>query len=714
MLNNFEENEYPIYTNNLNVKINRMNVDREFIVFQIGTDNLRFHDNVLDVASEKFKAQSVAYYRNNRWFAMFKKESVRYSDFKTEVLANDESAIVNVVDLFEYDQSGKNGIKDVELAQLLVNSLKNRNNELFAYNNITGALYYSFDAKRNAKTFKLLKLRFFTPTEKSSMIALEANTETFSECSALKKYSKKKVELKYVFDDETGEFRRKLRDDYGNHCRFFDKGALSREGNRKKFLDFSNNDNFLKSKTGVIATFLIDVKENLDDFICLSQIPIKEYNSNDESNVDYENKDYKSLLRKRGVFVNDTVKSSESRQMKMLIENYLAKEYELCAFSDNQNSDNYTIEIVLNTDDSNYSNAELTQHLTVENTAAKIDSQTIKDVMHNIVQELLIKGDLHDKKISLVKWNEPKEWTFVRCGTGRWNNQKKCNEYTYYRMKISEDGGMDIDVLMPSEFPTGDWEVVDMIFREYNNGRKNSPVECVVYDGQENINVIYQTKQFTLPNVESLSEIIRIADCKNVINKNLLKAYIEEYQSENQLSQVQADALSIIKGNLDACLDINIPFGKIREICKDGEKIGSIKPKTINDFIQWLYDKTSESENPILLHPQLKSGKNLSKNFSSVLGVKSTQLEGKFKYFVGVKKKSLKTSLPYSCRIRDVIPWNKGGENPRGKILFSELSHMLTVEFVRNGQYTVVPFPIKYLNEYIRFREKDDSFEEDS
>ena len=714
MPNNFEENEYPIYTNNLDVKINRKNVDEKYVVYQIGTDNVRFHENVLDIASEKFKAQSVAYYRNNRWFAMFKKESTLYDEFKAEVQANDDSAIVNIVNLFECDQNGRNGIKDVELAQLLVNSLKNRNNELFAYNNITGGLYYSFDAKRNAKTFKFLKLRLFSPNEKSDLIALEANTETFSECSALKKYSKKNVELKYVFDDETGEFRRKFRDDYGKHCRFFDKGALTREGSKKKFLDFSNNDNFLKSKTGVIATFFMDVKENLNNYIELFQIPITKYNGDDEPNEGYENKNYGPLLCKRGAFVNDTVKSPESNRMKKLIEDFLVNEYGLSVSDVNQNSGKYIIEIVLNTEDSNYSNVELTQHLTVENSAEKIDSKTIKDVMHNIVQELLIKGDLHDKKVSLVEWREPKEWTFVRCGTGRWNSQKKCNEYIYYRMKISKEGFISIDKLTPSEFPIGDWEVVDMIFRKYNNGRKISPVECIVYDSLENINVIYQTKQYTLPNVERLSEKIRLADYKNVINKDLLRNYIEEYQNVNQLTQVQEDAFSIIKRNIETCLDANISFGKIREISKDGEKTGSIKPKTINDFIQWLYDKTSALENPILLHPQLKSGTNLFRNFSSFLGVKSTQLDGNYKYFVGLKKEALKTSLPYSCRIRDVIPWNKDGENPDGKILFDELAHMLKVEFVRNGQYTVVPFPIKYLNEHIRFCEKDDSFEEES
>ena len=37
MPNNFEENEYPIYTNNLDVKINRKNVDEKYVVYQIGS-----------------------------------------------------------------------------------------------------------------------------------------------------------------------------------------------------------------------------------------------------------------------------------------------------------------------------------------------------------------------------------------------------------------------------------------------------------------------------------------------------------------------------------------------------------------------------------------------------------------------------------------------------------------------------------------------------
>ncbi len=63
-----------------------------------------------------------------------------------------------------------------------------------------------------------------------------------------------------------------------------------------------------------------------------------------------------------------------------------------------------------------------------------------------------------------------------------------------------------------------------------------------------------------------------------------------------------------------------------------------------------------------------------------------------FYYFVG-SKNTAKDRVPRACPIRRVTsvvePFSR-------KFLFS----MLAVDFVRNGQYTVIPFPLKYLREY--------------
>lgn len=743
MLNVFEENEYPIYTNNLDVKINRKNVDREFVIYQIGTDNVHLHDNVLDLASGKFKAQSVAYYQNNRWFAMFKKESVPYIDFKAEVHANDESAIVNIVDLFEYDENGRNGIKDVELAQLLINTLKNRDNESFRYNNLTGKFYHKLQstfAKKSLvkKSFKMVNLKFYTHTN-GKRIALSADTITFSDYKELT--HRKNVKPRYVIDKKTSEIRKVLKSDLREYDVFYDEGAISKKGQKTDFLNFASNEKFYESKSGIIATFLGDIKEYLDDFIRVSLIPITKYNSCDDQRNDYENKDYKSFLEKKGIcVVNTEPENTTAMQMEKSMSDFLKLEYGLSEVFSKRENGKYVIEIIHDKDSDFYATndeaeqpymikdmnkpqdqhnlfteREIIQHITIENSAEKLNGDEKKDVMRNIIQELIVKGDLFDRKISLVNWNEPKEWTFVRCGNG---HGKKPYSFVYYKMTVSKTGEINFEEFDAKNYPqTEEWTCLDKIFRNYNkdNKKKRSSIECIVYNNLDEINIVYQTLQYTLPDVDELSKKLGLSDSNRVISKNELLEYLDEFLDLHVFDAERKDTLNQFKMHISAYFSQQIPYKNIFSYENDGKKKSYMRKAIVADFVKWVSDTKKDDEgNAVLLHPQLKNTENLSRNFSSVLGIKSTELDGTFKYFVGKKKSALKTSLPCSCKIRDVIPWNKDGVNPGGEILFDELSHMLTVEFVRNGQYTVVPFPIKYLNEYIRFREKDDSFEEDS
>ena len=63
-----------------------------------------------------------------------------------------------------------------------------------------------------------------------------------------------------------------------------------------------------------------------------------------------------------------------------------------------------------------------------------------------------------------------------------------------------------------------------------------------------------------------------------------------------------------------------------------------------------------------------------------------------FTYYVGAKSK--KTSYPNACCIRKVVSLGE-------KIEYEELLPLMAVDFVRNKQYTVIPFPYKYLREYM-------------
>ena len=65
-------------------------------------------------------------------------------------------------------------------------------------------------------------------------------------------------------------------------------------------------------------------------------------------------------------------------------------------------------------------------------------------------------------------------------------------------------------------------------------------------------------------------------------------------------------------------------------------------------------------------------------------------------YFVGIIGEGMRTNVAHAANIRMVEPY-------KNSILrFEDLLPLMNVTFVRNGQLTVMPFPFKYLREYIQ------------
>lgn len=758
MIDNFPEQEFPIFTNNLDVKLNRINIEKDFSIFKITTPNNAYKTNVLDLPAEQFKARSVFYDYGNRWFIMFKKNIVSINELRTEICKLNVDSIVKNVNLSNPDKNSSESILDYELAQLLVNSLQNGQSDFFEYNNITGKLFYNPEQFTNTETFKLLQLRFYLPNKnKPNKMALEANGVTFSDYNKLKELNVKNINPNYVLDTKTNQLRKRIHKDYGTHCLFCDNKALQRKGSHiTKFLNLDNDySKFLSSKCGMISTFFADVKEKLHDYIEIEQVPIFKYVDNNQKILNYENKDYAAFISKYGLCLVNEAKETftESSNKIELIKNELRKEpFQLKEFYDNRQSGKLIIEMIHEKDSDYYAkkediespslfpefnkpkdqhnlytSEEVIQHVTVENfdiqdpskeglSQKQIDliESNNKAMIKNIIQELMIKQDLHDKKINTVNWKESKKWNFVICGTGKekWVENKKVYTYMFYKMTVNEDGTFAIESKSSNIFPEDEeWQSIFAIFQMYNK-QKFSNVECIIYSDLDNINVIYKTKQFTLPNINELSSRLLLANSNTPINKNLLIDSIQEFKTFFPISESLNKAFSIMISNINKNNETEIKNSDLRLYEKNGKKL-SIKPKTIRPFIEYFYNKTNELGIPILLHAEQKTETNKKIFFNSLIGVKSTVLDGTFKYFVGKKENGIKQSVATSCVIRDVIPWNHDMPDSNGTILFNEFSHMLTVEFVRNGQYTVSPFPVKYLKEYVRFVEKDDNLIEE-
>lgn len=91
----------------------------------------------------------------------------------------------------------------------------------------------------------------------------------------------------------------------------------------------------------------------------------------------------------------------------------------------------------------------------------------------------------------------------------------------------------------------------------------------------------------------------------------------------------------------------------------------------------------------------LRNKKMRDELLSSVTDIKMFEDNKCQYYFVGVVGNGMRANVSDAANIRMIEPYNNS------KLRFNELLPLMNVTYVRNNQLTVVPFPFKYLREYI-------------
>lgn len=93
-------------------------------------------------------------------------------------------------------------------------------------------------------------------------------------------------------------------------------------------------------------------------------------------------------------------------------------------------------------------------------------------------------------------------------------------------------------------------------------------------------------------------------------------------------------------------------------------------------------------------------GKDAKDEFlSACLDVKSFKKDNSAYYFVGTISENVRCTFHWAANVRKIEPYQDA------PLLYKNLLPLMSVTFVHNGQLTVVPFPFKYLREYVKMRE---------
>lgn len=687
-----------IISNKIVANINIKKICEDFDIFKLSKEGQQdfFKTNVLDLPVFEFKAKSVVYTWGNIWYAMFKKDDVEKENFKKVI--NDESPNTRVEKVNILEEN----IYPNVLTQLILNMLYSKDDEI-GYKNITGKLYflcndwmYKDKESGEVKTFYCLKL------EISSDMFMKMSVSTFSKLACFKDV-KLKSRPKYIFDKDTKIFRRKLKNEESNENEIYiNKSLNSKYHNNVPFLSFKSIKDFKKSKIGMYDRFISDVEDELKEYITIGNGGYENYETLNCNNKDFENKDYSKLISGKDIIIEDLVNNLESKELTNRVIFELENKYNVKVRRGILDKNAFNLRIIntpeyyeenkLDDPYKNIPNNIVVQHRTIESFESfseltneiKIKANEKKEsaTLTKIIQELIIKNDILNKKISLVNWeafNYKCPWTFISRKKSEYESDGKISgKYIYAKMEILQDGTFSFNFYDDSLDYSLDWEFQEIqnSFHKYKNCKKGE-VEGVCYKSIDNINVILRTEQFTMPDFKKLRERLEISDGNENISVDKII---------NCLNDLPDDDEDITKRKEELLQKLN-EFSKY-ETRKEINKALNIKKKTSQFINQYIFEQIG-----ILINAELKHEKNRNEYFTPILDIKYFYNKNKLYYFVGVEANKLQQSLNNACTIREVEAYEK--------IEFEEILRLLKVEFVKNGYNTVVPFPFKYLNEIL-------------
>lgn len=684
------------------------NIDADFDVFRVEKANKDYYKyNILDSAVYEFKAAAVQWTFGATALVLFRKGEVTEQQFKESIMKEYEDVKIQKIDLFDSEQcSNCFYFENRLLAQLLINSMRTPKHEAFMYNNLTGKLFYHDPSwkHKDKLTGKVNFIRFLE-------IVIDPGMYLNLEHKTFKRYDRESNGL-YVIDSKTGEFRKKLKTD--TNVITYKEGSLPHNHFRVDNFDITDITHFRKSKMGVMEQFLRDVNDNLSKYISIDIVEREDAKQFDISNLEKKGiseLEYGEMLQKKGVVIVDENDSEISKDIVAKLQEELEKYYHVKAAVGNLSGDAYNIRIIhdgeyyaeneMHDPHSDNLKGYIVQHITEEAehfTNTKGSSPDIK----KIVQELIIKGDVRERMISIFDWkrlDSGKDWTFVlrkkiktKFGENvehmNFGNKKAFNYYNYYRLKIDGNGKMEFDAFCDSnQSETEEWNKICYAYdfvEDKHHGVQNH-VEGLMYSNIDNIHAILLTREKTLPNISALMDTLIETDAKERVSKEILLKAINDFETEYIAA---GEIISEWKNKLSVETEMITK--------KSIKKILNMKSGTASKFNRFLHQKYG-----IWIDGELRKGEfEYLYQIGNLLNIKydyneNDYLDGRaFVYYVGAKGNNKKTKYPNACCMRKVISLGETLE-------YEEALPLMTVEFVRNSQFTVLPFPFKYLREYI-------------
>lgn len=604
------------------------------------------------------------------------------------------------------------------LAQLLINSLSSNNSKFFSFNNLSGKFYYSHPTwfKKKGKTIWQIPTLQFKVTKD---FILQDSVTTFTSITNRKWMTiKEKVfhELpRYYFNSTNYSLKRKLPDENQNDEDIFIMRQV--KGAKKTvipLIDFSSWDKFLSSKAGAWHYLLSKIETDLEDYIEVQfdSWTNAQWTEFKQANSEYKEERISQIFKVQKTVLVDDVSNKDSsnfsKRFSAFVKEQLGialkiksspKEGDLCIRlinnKENQEGDvDQYLEVgklfskkiathhITLQDFSNqfefYLNKEINEQEDKTQKKLQRKNKTALAVVKNILKEIVIKDDILNKRISITDWElhcYENDWVFA------WKDDTKDVEQIGF-LKISPNGDLEFDVLDLSDlFTASKYDQYRKYFEPpYSNG--GFTPEGLIKSKDGYINLIGLTNRRAIPAFKKVGNALEKGAKDFELDKDELIAILEEWKkSESKLSDVLDDILNQLNAIEEKTINREIALG-----------LKFNKPNLCKE----LFNEILLEEKGIILRNFLRGKEKKYELFSSNIDIVHRTDNEAVEYFVGDKSKGIKASFKNYCNIRKAVPIEDA------PVLFDELIETMNVDFVKHEGLTVLPFPFKYIREYLK------------
>ncbi|WP_203650662.1 hypothetical protein [Secundilactobacillus yichangensis] len=546
---------------------------------------------------------------------------------------------------------------------------------------------------------------------------LEMKTTTFTE-----KLNPQASDELYYWNQT---FNRMERSQIGSTHKLYKKENIYNEKNNIKFVSFEELTKFEQSKVGIVQEIKAAINKNMSSYLIAEmnfrQFPLVKYSHPKLP----QKEDIWQLLKGQsiniyfdvsepltGALANEIVNSLKhsatlkSLQIQVNLSQSAKSGLNIQVVRDARNNDGVKEAYEVGTAE------QIIQHITVENFGQmNSKSQTFKwrstgisDVAGDnkvikLIQELIVKQDI------VHEYMRPVTNQLVYL-TGKYQFykidwlDKRQTQVMITKLWVEETNQLkfksqtvDVNNLVADDEFT---EIARGILSVVHRKKKKSiwdTVECVI-KCQSGFVIIQQTPRQTMISLDEIAEKMAVSDPNKKIRRSTMMTELENLRKSHESEfdyQEAVDKMLMVIGQLG----VTPQLGQTKSVLKGkGVNFKTGKVQQINQEL--------EQQGEFAFGNTVRQKRNAAQVLG-LHGIGLVNIDGKYHYFVGTDK-GLRPSLVRAYRLRRLIPIT--GDGSQIPDLFEDLLAMMDVEFVRNGQYTVLPFPVKYLREYQEYQKR--------